>query len=78
SLAAQSFDKDGLCNENTIGYHNFNLSLYRKLRTVLANLQIADDLRDKIDALIGRASHALELCVLPDGKIPPIGDSPRY
>lgn len=78
SLAGQSFDKDGLCNENTIGYHNFNLSLYRKLRTILANLQIGGDLRDGIDALIGRASHALELCVLPDGKIPPIGDSPRY
>ena len=78
SLAAQSFDEDGLCNENTIGYHNFNLSLYRKLRAVLTNLQIAGDLRDDIDALIGRASRALELCVLPDGKIPPIGDSPRY
>ncbi|WP_321819963.1 MULTISPECIES: heparinase II/III domain-containing protein [unclassified Burkholderia] len=78
SLAAQSFDKDGLCNENTIGYHNFNLSLYRKLRAILANLQIAGDLRDGIDALIGTASNALELCVLPDGKIPPIGDSPRY
>ncbi|RQR39236.1 heparinase [Burkholderia sp. Bp9142] len=78
SLAAQSFDKDGLCNENTIGYHNFNLSLYRKLRTILANLEIAGDLSDGIDALIGKASRALELCVLPDGKIPPIGDSPRY
>ncbi|RKU03689.1 heparinase [Burkholderia sp. Nafp2/4-1b] len=78
SLAAQSFDKDGLCNENTIGYHNFNLSLYRKLRSILANLRIAGDLRDGIDVLIERASHALELCVLPDGKIPPIGDSPRY
>lgn len=78
SLADNSFDKDGLCNENTIGYHNFNLSLYRKLRAVLANLGIADSLFEKIDALIVKASGALELCVLPDGKIPPIGDSPRY
>ncbi|WP_236872381.1 heparinase II/III domain-containing protein [Burkholderia territorii] len=78
SLAAQSFDKDGLCNENTIGYHNFNLSLYRKLRAILANLGVAGALREEIDALIARASDALELCVLPDGKIPPIGDSPRY
>ncbi|RQS67964.1 heparinase [Burkholderia sp. Bp8963] len=78
ALADDSFDRDGLCNENTIGYHNFNLSLYRKLRTVLSSLDMADELRGKIDTLIDRAGGALELCVLPGGTIPPIGDSPRY
>jgi hypothetical protein len=78
ALATDSFDKDGLCNENTIGYHNFNLSLYRKLLALLNTLEIAGHLRGHIEPLIARAASALELCVFPDGKIPPIGDSPRY
>src|SRR5262249_3006559 len=30
-LGQTSFDRDGLCNENTIGYHSYNLNLYRGL-----------------------------------------------
>jgi hypothetical protein len=78
SLLNESFDRDGLCNENTIGYHNFNLSLYVKIESVLTDLGVADHLIETIRPLIARATNALQLCIFPDGMIPPIGDSRRY
>ena len=30
-LGKSSFDQDGLCDENSIGYHNFNLRSYSGL-----------------------------------------------
>ncbi|WP_060339348.1 heparinase II/III family protein [Burkholderia territorii] len=78
SLLEESFDKDGLCNENTIGYHNFNLSLYTKIHEALGKLGIAAEMRADIEPLLDKAMRALRLAIFPNGLIPPIGDSPRY
>ncbi|CAI8825584.1 Putative heparinase II/III family protein [Burkholderia ambifaria] len=78
SLLGESFDKDGLCNENTIGYHNFNLSLYTKIHDALGKLGIAASMRADIEPVLDNAMRALRLAIFPNGMIPPIGDSPRY
>ncbi|RKU03691.1 heparinase [Burkholderia sp. Nafp2/4-1b] len=78
SLLEESFDKDGLCNENTIGYHNFNLSLYTKIHDALGKLGIAAAMRADIEPVLDNAMRALRLAIFPNGMIPPIGDSPRY
>ncbi|MCA8199653.1 heparinase II/III-family protein [Burkholderia sp. AU33545] len=78
ALLEESFDKDGLCNENTIGYHNFNLSLYTKIHDALGRLGVAASMRSDIEPVLGNAMRALQLAIFPNGKIPPIGDSPRY
>ncbi|RQR39201.1 heparinase [Burkholderia sp. Bp9142] len=78
ALLDESFDKDGLCNENTIGYHNFNLSLYTKIHDALGSLGIAASMRADIEPVLDNAMRALRLAIFPNGMIPPIGDSPRY
>ncbi|MEK7670669.1 MAG: heparinase II/III family protein, partial [Bacteroidota bacterium] len=77
-LAKSSFDRDGLCNENTIGYHNFNLNLYRGLVVFCRHYGLSGALVNFLEDLIPRATKALEYCVWQDGFIPPIGDSAVY
>lgn len=78
ALAARSFDGRGLCDENTIGYHNFNLSCYDEVLGLhdayFLDPRIDTDLR----AILKRAEDALNICVLQDGTVPTVGDSPRY
>ena len=75
-LGRNSFDKDGLCNENTIGYHNYNLHRYRGLLKFCKHYGISEALVSFLKDLTHRAAKALEFCVWQDGSIPPIGDSP--
>jgi hypothetical protein len=77
-LAKSSFDKDGLCNENTIGYHRFNLDQYSSLLNVLKDNSIETDLIGFLTDLIDKGSRALRYCIRHDGAIPPIGDSSVY
>jgi hypothetical protein len=77
-LGRNSFDRDGLCNENTIGYHNFNLHLYRGLLKFCKHYGLSDALSTFLEGIIYRATKALEFCIWQDGSIPPIGDSPVY
>jgi len=77
-LGKVSFDRDGLCYENTIGYHNYNMQCYRRLLRFLKHYDMSGPLIAFIDELILRAAEALEFCVWQDGSIPPIGDSPVY
>jgi Heparinase II/III-like protein len=77
-LGKSSFDRDGLCNENTIGYHNFNLHCYRGLQEFCKHYGLSDTLITFLQDLIVRATNALEFCVWQDGSIPPIGDSAVY
>ena len=77
-LGKSSFDRDGLCNENTIGYHNFNVSCYRSLLEFGKHHGLSETLIKFLEDLILRATKALEFCVWQDGSIPPIGDSPVY
>lgn len=77
-LGTTSFDRDGLCNENTIGYHTYNLNLYRGLVVSCKHYGLSETLVNFIKETISRAMRALEFCVWQDGSIPPLGDSPVY
>jgi hypothetical protein len=73
-----NFDRDGLCNENTIGYHNFNLRCYHGLLEFWKHYGLSETLVNFLEDLILRATKALQFCVWQDGSIPPIGDSAVY
>jgi hypothetical protein len=77
-LGRTSFDRDGLCNENTIGYHSYNLNLYRGLVEFCKHYGLSGALVELLEDTIFRATRALEFCVWQDGSIPPIGDSAVY
>jgi hypothetical protein len=77
-LGKYSFDRDGLCNENTIGYHSYNLNLYRGLVEYCKHYGLSGALVEFLEETIFRATRALEFCVWQDGSIPPIGDSAVY
>ena len=77
-LGKSSFDRDGLCNENSIGYHNFNLHCYRGLLEFCKHYGLSKALVSFLEDLTLRATKALEFCVWQDGSIPPIGDSAVY
>ena len=77
-LVKSSFDRDGLCNENTIGYHAYNLSLYQGLVKFCKHYRLSETLVSALEEVILRATSALEFCVWQDGSIPPLGDSPVY
>jgi Heparinase II/III-like protein len=77
-LGKSSFDREGLCNENTIGYHNFNLKLYRGLVVFCKHYGLSETLVNFLEGTILRATRALEFCVWQDGSIPPLGDSAVY
>jgi hypothetical protein len=77
-LGKGSFDREGLCNENTIGYHNFNLKLYRSLVVFCKHYGLSETLVNFLEQTILRATRALEFCVWQDGSIPPLGDSAVY
>jgi hypothetical protein len=77
-LGKSSFDRDGLCNENSIGYHNFNMKCYLGLAEFCKHYGLSEALVNFLEDLTFRATKALEFCVWQDGSIPPLGDSPVY
>jgi hypothetical protein len=77
-IAREAFDEDGLCWENTIGYHNFNLNLYREILKFCAVHDIKDESLSTLELICDKAEFALRYCVRQDRTIPPIGDSPVY
>jgi Heparinase II/III-like protein/Heparinase II/III N-terminus len=77
-LGKSSFDRDGLCDENSIGYHNFNLHCYRGLLGFCNHYQLSETLILFLEELILRATNALASCIWQDGSVPPIGDSQVY
>ncbi len=77
-LGKSSFDRDGLCNENTIGYHNYNLKLYRGLVVFCKYYGLSETLIRFLEDTILRATKALEFCIWQGGSIPPLGDSEVY
>ncbi|WP_085626357.1 MULTISPECIES: heparinase II/III family protein [unclassified Pseudomonas] len=77
-LAAKAFCADGLCNENTIGYHNYNLQLYQVFFNLLDAKELTSPEFSNLRTIINRAEIALRHCVRQDSSVPPIGDSPVY
>ncbi|MEJ5083874.1 heparinase II/III domain-containing protein [Ochrobactrum sp. MYb379] len=71
------FDKNGFCNENTVGYHDF----YRKTLTQLRDFSKdygVTDVAALIDEFLPTIENALYKTVWNSGGIPPIGDSGEY
>ncbi len=77
-LANKAFCKDGLCDENTIGYHNYNLNLYQIFCNLLDTEELTSREFSNLRNIIDRAEIALRHCVHQDNSVPPIGDSPVY
>lgn len=77
-LARNAFDRDGLCNENTIGYHNFNLFCYDEVRRMHEIEKFDETIENQLLPIIEQADLALSHCMLQDNTVPTIGDSGRY
>ncbi|WP_144794992.1 heparinase II/III family protein [Kocuria palustris] len=77
-LAEEAFDDRGMCNENTVGYHNFNLHCYREVLRIQDAEQISETIDEQLRPILDRAREALELTMLQDDTIPTIGDSGKY
>ncbi|MGZ4954020.1 MAG: serine acetyltransferase [Methylobacter sp.] len=77
-MASTAFDRDGLCNENTIGYHRFNTYLYEIARNFTLKYGIAEHLINDLAPIVDNAKTALQLAVWQNGSVPPNGDSPVY
>ncbi|MNO63536.1 hypothetical protein D3C76_542440 [compost metagenome] len=74
----RTFDADGFANENTIGYHRFNMHLFKSVILNFEGWGVSSRFADVASPILVKAQRALQLCVWPDGSIPPIGDSAVY
>jgi hypothetical protein len=75
TLANELLDEDGYSNENTVGYHNFNIVLLQEISSIAErnglDLVASARLKHKVEL----ATTALQHCIWQDGSVPPIGDS---
>ena len=74
-----AFDSYGLCNENTPAYQNFYIKF---LRQQIAELKFFTEydsrysvVTDRLSAILKIAEYTLSLIALPNGELPPFGDS---
>jgi hypothetical protein len=77
-LVRSSFDRDGWCNENTVGYHSFICRLLRDYVEYCSKNKLLMQESDVLERFLRKGEQALSYCVRQDGSIPPIGDSPLY
>jgi len=78
SAIQRAFDRDGFADENTVGYHRFNMSLYSDAVKWYSNWHVDERFASVAHPILERAQSALRIAVWPDGSIPPIGDSPVF
>lgn len=74
----RTFDVDGFANENTIGYHRFNMELFKSVISNFNGWKVDSRFCEVAPPIIEKALRALQVCVWQDGSIPPIGDSAVY
>ncbi len=70
----ENFYADGLCKENTIGYHNFNLLCFRDVIRISENFGLPLDF-DELKAKMTISENVLRQMIWQNGEIPPVGDS---
>lgn len=74
-----AFDSYGLCNENTPAYQNFYIKFLRQQIAELKFITEYDSrysvVIDQLSAILKIAEHTLSLIALPNGELPPFGDS---
>lgn len=75
-VLGEIFDETGLCLENSPSYHFFYIRHLRRLANDLLNLHQPSlyPLIDQIGSIADRAEGVLDHIVLPDGRMPPLGD----
>ncbi|MFM5204626.1 DUF6270 domain-containing protein [Aeromonas veronii] len=78
NLSRLQFDQKGYCNENSVGYHNFNIFIYKKVTSLLERFNLTNSKSEELLNTISLAERATKNLILPTGEIPPIGDSPKY
>ncbi|WP_223286545.1 heparinase II/III family protein [Kocuria atrinae] len=76
-LAEKAFDDNGMCDENTVGYHNFNLRCYDQVMQLQAVEHIDEAFDRVLRPILERADVALGHCMLQDNTVPTVGDSAR-
>lgn len=77
-LLSSVFDEDGMCNENSLGYHEFYLKHLRDLGDFAAADGDLPALSEYIGTVLPMVKNALSKAVWPEGHIPPTGDSVFY
>lgn len=77
-LIATAFDKQGMCNENSVGYHRFNYVTYQRVLDFVSAHRPESSLCGTLEATLDRARGALQRAVWQNGSVPPLGDSAVY
>ena len=67
------FDGEGLCRENTIGYHNFNLVCFDELIALCRDRAIPIDLTPLLERM-ERSREVTRQLIWQDNCVPPVGD----
>lgn len=75
ALLNSTFDDDGMNNENTIGYHIFNISIYKLVMSFALENGLENEYEKAWDPILKKAAIALQHLIWQNGQIPPIGDS---
>lgn len=70
--------ENGYVAENTIGYHDFYYKFLKLLKNFIEHYDIFSSLTDYIDNVFSKVEVALFKVVMPNGNIPPIGQSGFY
>jgi hypothetical protein len=78
-LVINTFDSDGFANENSVGYHRYNLTKYKEATRLFRSWGLKNSYFLKIcNKILDGAEIALGFCVWQRGIIPPIGDWPVH
>jgi hypothetical protein len=78
-LAEATFDTDGWCNENTVGYHRYNLHLYKNIIRFVDHYGLQHgEVLAKLRGITELAELVLRQVIWQNNTVPPIGDSPVY
>ncbi|MGJ8547360.1 MAG: heparinase II/III domain-containing protein [Sulfitobacter sp.] len=78
SFLANTFDDQGWCNENTPGYQDFFRKYLASAVSFLDEFGEDDALKSLMNSAHQKVEEALYKVVLPNGNIPPIGESGAY
>ncbi|OLF40171.1 heparinase II/III family protein [Psychrobacter sp. Rd 27.2] len=78
-IVESAFDSYGLCNENTPAYQHFYIRFLRQQIDELRFFAEYDSqysvVTDNLSKILKIAEHTLSLIALPNGELPPFGDS---
>ena len=77
-LFSLNFDTDGMTNENTPSYHQFNINLFAEVCDYIEHYGIECRLTQKAKPVLEKARNCMRHLVRQDSSCPAIGDSSTY